>query len=101
MTFDHFANAPTVGSHDQQLTNDELRARVLYLEQRLRDAGAQHGRRNEDRHQVSEGIKPKKNRWKRLRKFFRTVVKPVLDFIPRFVNAVANLKKATGSVKYA
>ena len=85
MTIDYFKDAPTVGSHNKQVTVEELQATVLHLESRLLDA--------EERVAKSCEPKPKKTRWKKARKFFTTFVKPVLDFVPKFLNSLANLFK--------
>ena len=81
----HFVNAPTVGSHDQSTATDELQARISQLEQRLAVAEGQRA--------TPEAKRSGKIRWKKVRKFFNTFVRPILDFIPKIINAVCRYKE--------
>jgi len=95
MNSDIFNNSPTAGSHDSNATNEDLQARVKHLERKLIDAEEQLAAKSES--------DPKKTFWKKFRKrakkFFKTYVKPVLDFIPRFINALASYKKTACDAK--
>ena len=84
MRTDIFNNSPTAGSHDSNATNEELQAKMRHLEQRLIDA--------EEKLAAKSDEKPKKKLGKKIKKFFKTYIVPILDFIPRFLNAVASLK---------
>ena len=88
---DIFRQSPTVGSLDYQTENNDLRARVEHLERENRDA---HQRANQQQE------KPRKSLWKRFVKVFKEVVRPILDFIPKALNAWANFKYGTNH-KYA
>ena len=86
MSKDYFTDAPTTGSHDHQVSAEEWQLRVHHLERRLGEAQEQIDAKKEK--------KPRKIRWKKIRKFFITFVIPVLIFIPQVLNALANYKKA-------
>jgi len=80
---DIFTTFPTVGSHDHQTENEDLRARVEQLEQQNRENQQRSNQQQEP---------PRKSRWKRFVKFFDKVVTPILNFVTDFMNALANLK---------
>ena len=84
MLSNHFANSPTVGSHDSNPADAELQARIWQLEQRLLAAKKQ---------QPNPEPKPKKIRFGKIRKFFKDVIVPVLVFIPRLISAITDFKK--------
>ena len=88
----HFTHAPTVGNQDHVATIDELSARIYRLEQRF-DESETRQREADDRNAYSEKRKGK-IRWGKVRKFFSTFIKPILEFIPRLINAMASYKKA-------
>ena len=83
MSQDYFPNAPTVGSHDHQVSVEELQARIRDLERRLNEA--------QEPFAAEEEEKSGKIRWKTFLEFFDTVVKPILIFIPRLLTALAAL----------
>jgi len=85
MLCNEFKNAPTVGSDDYNSSTDELHARVNHLEQRF--AAAEEKKQPKDH-------KSGKIKWKKVRKFFGDCIKPILDFIPRLLNATAMLVNA-------
>jgi len=89
----YFNNSPTVGSNDNHYSTEYLHARILQLEQQLRDAQAQ-----EQRAAMEEAQKPKFG-WSRIRKFFNKIVKPIMTFIPNLINAIANYKRAAALVR--
>ena len=87
MLNNHFANSPSVGSHEYNSTNEELHSRIQQLEQRLY---------NTERQETPPEPKPKKIRFGKIRKFFKDVIKPILIFIPAFLIALTGfMKKAT------
>lgn len=85
-----FANAPTVGSHEPTHSVEDLQAKIRQLEFQMATAEAQRKVEKEESQQPKRKI-----RWKRIRKLFNSFIKPILDFVPRVINAVANYKKAT------
>ena len=93
MTDNLFLNEPTAGSHDYVVSAEELQAKIQQLEQRLLEAEGKIAPKVER--------KPKKKFWKKAAKFFKTFVKPVLEFLPRFLNSLSNLKKAGKELKLA
>ena len=44
--------------------------------------------------QSEQPLKQKKIKWKKVTKFFVSVVKPILDYIPKFLYALAHVKRA-------
>ena len=76
----HFKNAPTVGSHDFSQPAEDMDARVSRLESRFNEAGSTH----ED-NSAEKGRK----KWRRAKKFFRSIIRPVLEFIPKVITAVS------------
>jgi len=89
-----FANAPTVGSNDHVSTMAQLQAENAELKERLTRLEAQQQR-------PAEEERPRKFKWKKVRKFFKAFIKPILDFIPRLINALANHKEAVAKVQNA
>lgn len=99
-----FANAPTVGSHDNNFktSSEECAARMQYLEQRVQNLEQQISNREQSRYEEGQTYeKPKRKgiRWGKINKFFTAVIKPILTFLPNFLFAVAGLKKATTSAR--
>ena len=90
----HFNHSPTVGSLDSKASYTEQQERIHLLEQRLAIAEAQLTSQKAE-------AKPKKKWWKAAGKFFRRVFKPILDFLPKFLNSIANLKSASRKAKLA
>ena len=84
-----FSNAPTVGSHDYKGTNDELQAKLQQLEQQLSETQELLKCKKDKKEKKSN-----KKRMKKIKKFFKNYVKPLLDFLPKFLNGLANYKKA-------
>ena len=84
-----FANAPTVGSHDQTASLDELQMRIQQLEQQQQYNSNGHTKTEES---------SSKSKWQRFkkgfRKFFKNYVKPILVFLPKFLDSCARMKKA-------
>jgi hypothetical protein len=89
-----FVNSPSVGSHDAKPSYEELQARVIQLEQRLDNAEKEQASQKSER-------KPKKKWMKVVGKFFQTFIKPILDFLPKLLNSIANLKSASKKVNTA
>ena len=92
MLSNHFTHSPTVGSHDQAATVEELQARIRYLEQQLLIQ------------QQAQANAEKPKGWFKLgkiRKFFTSIIIPILAFIPRFINAVANYNNTTRNTVHA
>ena len=89
MLNNHFTNAPTVGSHDKTTTIDELQSQITALEQSLKEAQEKMA----SMLAAKEEKPPLKIKWKKLRKFFTTFVRPILTFIPNFINAISHWKK--------
>ena len=85
MSNDHFAGAPTVGNHDYKVSNEEIQARLNQQDRVLNEIREQLAPKDDD--------KPKKIKWKKVRKFFKTFIMPILHFIPKMINAVANFMK--------
>lgn len=85
MLNNNFANAPTVGSHDYDPAIEELQARIERLELRLSHVEEEFSAKAEKR--------PSKIKWKKVKKVFNTFIKPVLDFIPKFINAICRFKE--------
>jgi hypothetical protein len=83
--YNHFKNAPTVGSHDFSQQPEDIDARVSRLESRFNDDGTT---REDDN--AEKGRK----RWRRAKKFFRSFIKPVLEFIPKIITAVSDFLNA-------
>jgi len=83
MLNNHFANSPTVGSHDNNATDEDFRARLQHLEDQFR--------RTENRRPEEE--QPKKFKWGKIRKFFSDIIKPILIFIPALISSLAAYKK--------
>ena len=93
MLDNHFTNSPTVGSHDQSTTIEDLQTQVRILQQQQLVSQEQTKVQKE---------KPKGwFRLKRIRKFFESIVRPVLEFIPKFITAIAQLKNANRLMKVA
>ena len=90
----NFVNSPSVGSNDAKPSYEELQLRLTQIEQRLDDAEKQQAAQRAEE-------KPRKNFFKKARKFFQTFIKPVLDFLPKLFNSVANLKSASKKLKIA
>jgi len=84
MMQNHFANSPSVGSHDNFIVVETLNTRILHLEHQLKEAQARQ----------AEEEKPRRFRWGKIGKFFNKFFKPVIDTISRLLNAIANLKRA-------
>ena len=80
----NFVNSPTVGSHDQTASNDNIQNRMDRIEQKVDELINQ---------QKPVEKKPTKI-WGKIKKFFRTVIKPILTFIPNLINSMANYKRA-------
>ena len=79
-----FYNLPTCGS-------DEL------TESNVNEKQTDESCREEEKEQMFDDVKKpkrKKNVFKKIIKFFTMVVSPILIFIPSFINACANLKRA-------
>jgi len=92
MLNNHFINTPTAGNDESTTTIEELQARIHYLEERLAASEKQQLK-------VCEQQPPKKKiRWGKIRKFFNCCIKPILEVIPKIINAVANYLKATAEV---
>ena len=92
-----FSGSPSVGSNDYKSMAADLVARLERVEQQL--AANEKARRDErQRHEEDrrryEDAKPKKIKWSKIRKLFTSIIKPILEFIPKIINAVANYKKA-------
>lgn len=99
-----FVTAPTVGSHDNNPTSltEELVAQVQNLERRVQNLEEQFPKKGQPHHEDARyREQPKRNdiRWGKLEKFFTAVIKPILNFLPNIINAVANLKKAAVPVR--
>jgi len=82
----NFTNSPTVGSHDSTLLNDELRQRIATLED--------ENKRLKHKLEADEQQKSPKKKitFGKIKKFFKNVITPILNFIPRFFNALARFK---------
>ena len=91
---DMFADSPTVGSNYNMALEKDQRT------QRIGQQGVGGGYSGYDDANDHAGWqdyqtpKRKKIKWGKIRKFFNEVIKPVLIFIPNFLNAIANLKRA-------
>jgi len=82
----YFKHSPSAGSHDANPSYDDLQAKIQQLEARLAAT---------ERQQPIHEEQPRKTRWgKKIRKFFRDIVIPILVFIPKFLNSLADFKKA-------
>jgi len=88
MIQNHFDTSPTVGSHDNLVSMESLQTRITQLENQLHEAQAQ------ERRAAIEEKKKSKFGWKKMRKFFTSIIRPILTFIPNLINAIANLKKS-------
>ena len=89
-----FVNSPSVGSHDAKPSYEELQVRLTLMEQRLDYAEKKQATQQTEK-------EPKKKLFKKARKFFQTFIKPFLEFLPRFLKSIADLKNASSKVKYA
>lgn len=103
MLQNNFTNSPTVGSSNYR-TMDELWSRVQTLEQRVEHLEQKlqiedHQRNNE--RQYCDEQRPKKIKWGKIRKFFNSVIKPILSFIPNYIMAVASLNKTKNEKSFA
>lgn len=97
-----FNTSPTTNTTDTRLGTDELIERIHKLEQRvdsLEQRLAEERRLHEEQCRSGERQEPqpKKIKFKKIRKFFNAVMKPVLTFIPNFLNALANYKKTAAA----
>jgi hypothetical protein len=109
MLNNNFANAPTVGSHDATPTIDSLHARMQHLEQLLlamsesrRSAYNNEQQRIDDDEQPAPKKAPKKGKLLgKIRKFFSSVIVPILNLVPRFINALAKFREADASLRDA
>ena len=102
MLNNNFIGAPTVGSTDANPTLESLQAQIRLMEQQLATARASAA----DNPDTADDDQPQKKGkvskfFKRFRKFFTAVIKPVLSFITKLMNALANLRKAEASLKDA
>ena len=86
MSNDYLAGAPTVGSQDYKVTTEELQAALRQQDRVLNEIREKLASTDED--------KPKKIKWKKVRKFFKTFIVPILNFIPKAINAVTNFMNA-------
>ena len=89
-----FTNSPSVGSNDAKPTTEELQTRLILMEQRLNDA-----EKKQTTQQVEK--KPKKKLFKKARRFFQTFIRPILDFLPKFLKSIADLRSTSKKVMYA
>ena len=105
-----FTTTPTIGSHDHTVTNEELQVQVQRLEQQLRETQElldskkvkhQLSDKQKRRKKEKKEEKARKKWWEKAKDRFTTFIKPVLDFIPKFLNGLANLTKAKNKVKFA
>ena len=98
-----FKNASFVGNERVDLKADahvdkdrELEERVQYLEQEV--AAGVVNNNNVDSGKAAEDGRNEK-RWEKFKTFFTSVVKPILVFIPKFLNAVTMLYKVRAMVQ--
>jgi hypothetical protein len=82
-----FRNSPTVGSHDQQFSQQAAQARIVELEQQLAVA------RRQQQQQQDEEKKRAKSCWGRFKKFFGKILVPAVNAIARLIKAIAELLK--------
>lgn len=94
----HFSELPTVGSCDaESMENNGLVVRIQNLEQRVQYLEQQLSTEEHLRYEnraYDEKPQRKKIKWGKFKKFFVSVIKPVLNFIPNIINAIANFNKS-------
>ncbi len=107
---DIFSGTPTVGSNEgnssQSIADliqkvESLEQHAQNLEQRVQELEQQVTSQTQS--QYDEGVSYEESQleyrkggfFKKLKKIFICFIRPILDFIPKCINAVANLRKST------
>lgn len=105
---DLFINSPTIGNgynatpaEDNAGAIQNLEQRIQHLEQEgvARENGQYYNESGCDERKDDQAPRRKRVKWGKIKKFFTAVIKPILIFIPNFLNAIANIKRAFTPIK--
>jgi esterase/lipase len=88
---DNFVTAPTVGSHDENITLCDLMLKINHIAERMEKQNEESKTEQSEYTLKTKKLKWRKV-WKKVKEIFKVIIAPILVFLPRIFNAIARKK---------